>query len=246
MALGDGMSGGSGLGPEPRPIRRGDCTGRALLTYIPRRRGPRHFQDGPSQALTLAKLLPTAGEHFAEDMGRLLTRIAPAGCTLVTCPPPSSRRSRRGWYFAAALAQVVAQQLGLPYMRVLRWTREGREDSKAIVYQRGKGRALDRDVRSDWGLGGERVLLIDDGWTTGITSWLCRNALLAAGAAEVQLRVLFRTELTRDRPAQERARLKRLARARRSQRHLPFPPTDAPGAPLGPRTKADKLDGAGR
>jgi orotate phosphoribosyltransferase len=66
-------------------------------------------------------------------------------------------------------------------------------------------------------LAGERVLLIDDGWTTGITSILCRQALVAAGAAGVELRTLFRTELTRERPFAEQRRLRRLRKVRAGQ-----------------------------
>jgi orotate phosphoribosyltransferase len=66
-------------------------------------------------------------------------------------------------------------------------------------------------------LAGERVLLIDDGWTTGITSILCREALVTAGATGVELRTLFRTELTRERPANEQRRLRRLRKVRAGQ-----------------------------
>jgi adenine/guanine phosphoribosyltransferase-like PRPP-binding protein len=201
----------------PRVIRRADFEGLGLLAYIPRSRGVRHWQDGPSQALVFAKMLPTAGAQFAEDMGRLLAEIAPAGCTLVTCPPAGTLRSRRGWYFAEALAKVVARALQLPFAVTLRWAREGRERSACIRYHRGKGRALGRVAECMEPLAGERVLLIDDGWTTGITSILCREALVTAGATGVELRTLFRTELTRERPANEQRRLRRLRKVRAGQ-----------------------------
>jgi adenine/guanine phosphoribosyltransferase-like PRPP-binding protein len=192
----------------PFTIRRGDFEGKALLVYIPFRRGGRHFADSPSQALTLAKLLPSYGAEWAEAMAGLLAQIAPEGCTCVTCPPASSRRSARGWYFAEALSRSVARHLGLPFVQPLRWAKEGQEAAKGVRHQAGQGRKLGREVACDADLSGARVLLVDDGWTTGITAALCRSALLSGGAARVELRTLFATERTEHRPAGERAKIK--------------------------------------
>jgi len=134
---------------------------------------------------------------------------------MVTCPPASRRRSQRGWYFAEALSRSVAGHLGLPVVSCLSWVNEGFEAAKGVKTQRGQGRKLAREVACDRDLSGEQVLLIDDGWTTGITAALCREALLSAGAAGVELRTLFATERTEHRPADERARITRRAALRR-------------------------------
>lgn len=41
---------------------------RSALTYIPRRRGGRHFADSFSRALVVAKDLPDLGAQFAHDV----------------------------------------------------------------------------------------------------------------------------------------------------------------------------------
>ena len=202
--------------PEgPHVIRRGDFEGKALLIYVPFRRGARHFADTPSRALTLAKLLPTFGEEWAATIAGELVEIAPEGCTCVTCPPPSSRRSARGWHFAEALAKHVARRLGLWFVTPLRWVTEGAEAAKGVHHQAGQGRKLAREVACDTELPGARVLLVDDGWTTGITAALCAEALAAAGAEAVELVTLFATERTERRPAEERARIRERAALRR-------------------------------
>ena len=201
----------------PFTIRRGEWEGLALLTYIPQRRGARHYADAPSVALGLAKLLPTHGREWAATMAGLLADLVPEGLDCVTCPPASRRRSQRGWYFARCLAEQVAAQVGLPFLDCLRWIDEGTEAAKGVKHQAGQGRKLGREVACEEDLSGQRVLLIDDGWTTGITAALCREALLQAGAAEVHLRTLFCTERTAHRPAQERARIKRRAELRKTR-----------------------------
>ncbi len=200
----------------PFVIRRGEWEGVALLTYVPFRRGHRHFESTVSRALTLAKLLPTYGAEWAADMAGMLVEIAPEGCDLVTCPPASRRRSQRGWYFAERLARETAGRLGLPFECCLAWIDEGTEAAKGVRHQAGQGRKLARQVECDTDLSGRRVLLVDDGWTTGITADLCREALLSKGAEEVNLRTLFATERTEHRPADERDRIKRRAELRKA------------------------------
>lgn len=213
----------------PVEIQRGDLRGLALGTYVPRRgRGYRHYEGGGesfSVALWLAKLnvpLPCgegAGAAYApvwgEQLADLARQVAPGGVDAVVHPPMSSTRAARGWYLAEALARQVAASLGVPCIGCLSWGVQGQEDSKALVHQAGKGRALGRRAVCSARLDGKRVLLVDDLFTTGITSARCAEALTGAGAEVVGLVTLGATERTRNRPADERARIQARAERRR-------------------------------
>ncbi len=213
----------------PVEIKRGDLRGLALGTYIPRRgRGARHYADAFSCALWWAKLnvaLPNgegAGSAYApiwgEQLADLARRVAQGGVDSVVYPPKSSTRAARGWYLAEALAVQVAVNLGVPCIGCLSWAVQGQEASKEIVHQAGKGRALGRRAVCAVRLDGKRVLLVDDLFTTGITSARCAEALQAAGAEVVGLVTLGATERTRNRPADERARIGGRAEWRRVRR----------------------------
>ena len=210
---------------DPIAIRRGDLRGLALGTYIPRRgRGARHYADEFSCALWLAKLnirLPSdgagAGEVYGDQWGHQMARIVPSDVTLVAYPPKGRRRIAAGFYLAEHLARTVAADLDLPCI-ALEWLDSGSESSKAIVHHAGKGRALGRVARCPEDVTGDRVALVDDLWTTGITSEVCSLALRQAGAEAVTVVALAATEDTRHRPAEERDRI----RDRRERRALRY------------------------
>jgi len=210
---------------EPIQIRRGDLQGLALACYIPRRgRGARHYQDTFSCALWLAKLnvrLPeegNAGEVYGSQWGHLLARLVPSDCTCIAYPPAGRKRVAAGFYLAEHLARTVAADLELPCVG-LAWTRGGGESSKAIVHHGGKGRALGRIAHCPEDLTGDVVCIIDDLFTTGCTGEVCSTALRAAGAVGVSVVTLAATELTVDRPTEERRRIdaKRQRQALRRQ-----------------------------
>ena len=197
----------------PIALRRGDLHGLALATYIPRRgRGARHYADTFSCALWLAKLnvrLPeegNAGEVYGAQWGRQLARLVPSDCTLIAYPPAGRKRVAAGFYLARTLAETVAADLDLPCV-ALTWARGGGESSKAIVHHGGKGRALGRVAACPEDLIGEVVCLVDDLFTTGCTGEVCSLALRAAGAVGVSMVTLAATELTVDRPTEERRRI---------------------------------------
>lgn len=213
----------------PVEIKRGDLRGLALSVYVPRRgRGARHYADAFSCALWWAKLnvpLPCgdgAGSAYApvwgEQLADLARQVAPVGVDAVVHPPMSSTRAARGWYLAEALARQVAVALGVPCLGCLSWAVQGQEASKEIMHQAGKGRALGKRAVCSVRLEGKRVLLVDDLFTTGITSNRCAEALTGAGAEVVGLVTLGATERTRDRPADERARIEGRAEWRRLRR----------------------------
>lgn len=195
-------------GEGPYPTRRVLADGTQLtilsaLTYIPRRRGGRHYADSFSRALLLAKDLPTQGEQFAHDVAPALAEIMPEGVDLLVCPP-SSRSSSGRWYFARELTVAVAGIIGAEIGRPLRWAEASGEAAKSIRFQGGHGRKLGRAVEIMQEVRTRRVCVVDDLCTSGITAALTVEALVEAGAGEVAVRTLARTERTEDRPDRER------------------------------------------
>ena len=199
------------------PIRRGELSGHATATYIPRRgRGARHYADNFSVALWLCKLDPEKGAEWAHDFAGALVELVPEGTQIIATPPASRRRSAAGWYFARELGAGLARRLGIPLARPLRWERDVGEASKGIVHQAGKGRALGRRVVCDEDLTGLRVCLVDDLFTTGVTLQVCAEALKEAGAEwPPGMVTLGATERTEARPADERERIRERARRKR-------------------------------
>ncbi|MEX2536757.1 MAG: ComF family protein [Trueperaceae bacterium] len=109
----------------------------------------------------------------------------PALVTYVPLHP--SRRRRRGFDQARLLAVNVAGHLGLPCRSLLARTRLTPQQARLSAAQRRHNvRHAFRAVRA----APNRVLLIDDVFTTGATLGACREALEDAGARAVLLAVL--------------------------------------------------------
>jgi len=92
------------------------------------------------------------------------------------------------------------------------------EASKHIKEQAGKGRALGRRVECLEDLSGQRVCVIDDLFTTGITAALTAEALSRNGAAQVTVACLAMTERTEKRPDHERELIKLKAARRKAKK----------------------------
>jgi len=216
------------------PLRRklSDGTlleGQALGTYIPRRRGYRHWQDAFSCALCLAKQLPDLGLQLAWDQGKELAKLIPADVDLIAYPPASRARRAAGFYFAGELAVATVEYLtGHPatgeggrnvhLARPLRWQQEqieGAGAAKQIMHQGGQGRKLGRVVEVLEDLTGRRACIIDDLATTLATAAVTAEALYRAGAESVCVVTLAATERTEKRPAEERERVAWRAQAKR-------------------------------
>ena len=185
----------------PYKLKRGDLTGLAAQIYIPQARGHRHFADTFSRALSLAKRVSRHGEQFAFDLAPEVAGLLPGGIDALATPPQSHSGQ---WYFARCLAQGIATFAGLPLLRPLRWAMSGQESSKAIKHQGGKGRALGRKVECLDLLTGQRVAIIDDLFTTGITAQQTAEALEQVGAEVAGVYTLAMTERTEWRPEKER------------------------------------------
>lgn len=139
------------------------------------------YGDRPELASMLAPFLLEA----AVPLGGRVDRVVPV--------PLHPRRYRsRGYNPSTLLAVPVAKRLAVPLCtRRLRRVRDTPPQAGLSV------QARDDNVRGAFAASrvrGERVLLIDDVRTTGVTAHACREALGAAGATEVWTLVLARVE----------------------------------------------------
>ncbi|MDB5096939.1 MAG: phosphoribosyltransferase [Cyanobacteria bacterium RYN_339] len=121
---------------------------------------------------------------------RLAPLLPPGPWLVVPVPLHRVRLRQRGYNQAALLARALARQAGWPYLDAL-------VRARATAPSPGLGRA-DRAANvagvfeARRALFGRRVLLVDDVLTTGATTDAAREALLAAGAAEVHVAVVAR------------------------------------------------------
>lgn len=166
------------------------CLARAVLRYR---------EAGIARAaILLAKhggrlpLLRHLGDFLAEEAPAHLALREWDG--LVPVPLHWTRRFRRGFNQAEVLATAIGRRHGLPVIR-----RALRRPRRTLP-QQGDAEARRRNVRDAFAVSvpgavaGQRLLLVDDVFTTGATANACARALLSAGAAAVGVLTLARVE----------------------------------------------------
>ena len=140
--------------------------------------------------------LKYAGERrlavpLGDAVARRWARVGTGAEVVVPVPVHAERERRRGYDQAALIAEVAAEQLGLPVVRALERQRAtvaqfelGRDERAANVDGAFRVRAglparVSRMVVGRW------ILLVDDVVTTGATLAACAFALERAGALAV-------------------------------------------------------------
>ena len=133
---------------------------------------------------------------LAEPFGRMLAmKVLSSGVEeldLVTWVPISPmRKLRRGYDQDELLAKVVARELNLPCMPVLRKIRNNRPQAQieSQAMRRANVMGVYRCVDPQ-AMPGARILLVDDILTTGATAEECARTLREAGAKEVHCAVV--------------------------------------------------------
>ncbi|WP_034383523.1 ComF family protein [Deinococcus sp. YIM 77859] len=158
--------------PEPHLVTLGRYRGRT-------RRAVRALKFGGTREL-------------AEVLGAALATGVPtrwAVQAVVPVPLHPSRERERGFNQAALLAGVVAAELGVPSVPVLRRTRVTRQQARLSAHERtaNVAGAFQADPRR---LPPGAVLLLDDVMTTGHTLLACRDALHRVGVTRVYFAVI--------------------------------------------------------
>ena len=113
---------------------------------------------------------------------------------LVPVPLHWRRRWERGFNQAEVLARAVGRQHGVPVLRraLVRVRPTPRQEGDLDARRRNVREAF--AVRTPQAVRDQRLLLVDDVFTTGATANACARALLDAGAAEVGVLTLARVE----------------------------------------------------
>lgn len=146
------------------------------------------YDDHATKAVVLLKyhaVTPLAG-WFAERLADLVRREKLEADVVVPVPLHPQRRRERGHNQAELVARPLAKRLGLPLSPALlvrtkprpekhRLTRKERWTSVRGAYEAQARASIDK----------QRVLLVDDVFTTGATLDACSRALRKAGAAGI-------------------------------------------------------------
>jgi ComF family protein len=147
---------------------------------------------------TLIHLLKYSGmKPLAEPLSRLLDRVLPPETqfdAVVPVPLHWRRQWSRGFNQADLLARQVAKHRGIPVLHALRRKRATVAQAGLAVAGRRRNVAGAFETRRTKGIGGARILLIDDVMTTGATANACAAVLKRSGAKSVSLLTLARVD----------------------------------------------------
>ncbi|HET6671487.1 MAG TPA: phosphoribosyltransferase family protein [Pyrinomonadaceae bacterium] len=151
---------------------------------------------GALQAVVLAlKREPNVSQHLLNLLAEAQRRPPLDQATLVIpVPLHPDREKERGFNQAAIIAEQLARRLKLPFVAhsLVRTTHSERHRAGMDANARHASVANAFAVRYPRLVHGEKVLLVDDVFTTGATVSACAEALLAADAAAVLVLTIAR------------------------------------------------------
>ena len=141
----------------------------------------------------VASVAGPLGRHLSEA----LPREQRFDC-VTAVPMHWTRRFRRGFNHAELLAEELARRTGVPAKHLLRRTRNTAPQAQLTGTARRRNLSgsigMCRGMDGNGEVLGQRILLIDDVFTTGATVNACARVLKRAGAAHVSVLTLARAD----------------------------------------------------
>jgi ComF family protein len=164
------------------------CLGRgrdpvACATHRDHRVWPAWIYDERA-ALVVQELKYRERPGLARSLGAELARVTPpsTGDLLLALPLHAARERERGYNQAAALAESLSEEIGVPRLpSAVRRVRSTRPQARLDARARRRNVAGAFRVEAA-GLAGRHVIVVDDVVTTGATFEACFDALIEAGA----------------------------------------------------------------
>ena len=154
------------------------------------------FYEGTlRESVLLLKRQPSLSGYLCELLIRVAQRPPLCDATrIVPVPLHAQRERRRGFNQAAVIARAVGSKLSLVVDEVSLVRVGASEKYRAGLDAKGRHDTVANAfmVRFPQLIAGEKVLLVDDVFTTGATASSCTEALLEAGAGAVHVLTIAR------------------------------------------------------
>ena len=180
------------IAPEKRAaVRCGRCVGDSFTAA--RACGP--YEGGLKEAVLALKREPNISHKLLQILVETQRRAPLQQATLIIpVPLHPQRETERGFNQAAIIGRALALKVGLPFdeKSLVRTTHS--EKHRAGMDASGRRDSVARafSVSYPRRVAGERVLLIDDVFTTGATVSSCAEVLMEAGASAVLVLTIAR------------------------------------------------------
>lgn len=149
------------------------------------------------QTVLSLKRHPKIAERVLTLLGGIALQDPLAESTsIVPVPLHVERQKMRGFNQAAVIARSLSTRLLLPINDVSLIRRQHAEKYRSGLDARGRSETVAGafEIVHPGLVQGEKILLVDDVFTTGATADACSKVLLAAGAAKVFVLTIARTE----------------------------------------------------
>ena len=181
---------------ETLPYTKGDEASQKL-SFIPKCVSPLFYEDKVRESFLRYKFagIQSYSVRYGAFMSKCIeNNLDCSGIDVISCVPLSNKRLRkRGYNQAELLAKEIAKALDIPYMPMLKKTRDNPAQSGTKNAKERLSNVVGAySMQSKVSVEGKTVLLVDDIVTTGATLSECARTLRKAGAERVYAATLAR------------------------------------------------------